>query len=602
MLPASLHGWIRETVSPQSYRNFPVPHTMHLVLRTVSRLPESATPSIMGRFDERGGTIGRSDSNTLTLPDPERHVSRLQADIRFAAGVFSLRNVGGTNVIHVNGQALMPGDELPLRHQDQVAIANYVLQVELQSQPAVPADLLAGQLAEQLAGQLADPRTVIGASAGEQRTTPSCRQRPGTTADPREPDWADDPFADLLGAPPALAAPGTDPYADLLGVAAGPSVLPPSHSPSAPNVRPSAAPRLPDDFDPFAELVAPVLGAPDVLPAHDLSGLPGVGALEPSLDAAFGLHAASGHSDALAAFLAPSPGDVADAPAGAPDPFAFLDAGRPAAEPVGPAVADHTPAWEAAFVPPPLLPPTAPAPALASAASGPPDVAVPRVEPGARSPAEAPNAVAPPPPSFAELDALCQAFREGAGLPQQAPLHLTPDLMRTLGATLRQAVEGTLQLSSARTTVKQELRVAVTVIRPKGNNPLKFAPDASAALAQMLQPPMRGFMAAPEAMQEVMSDLLGHAVGTMEGTRAALQGMLHRFEPAQLEGQLASGGLLDRLLPMNRRAQLWALYQQHHGRITEAAREDFDALFGKAFAQAYEAHADRVAAARRAAH
>ena len=67
-----------------------------------------------------------------------------------------------------------------------------------------------------------------------------------------------------------------------------------------------------------------------------------------------------------------------------------------------------------------------------------------------------------------------------------------------------------------------------------------------------------------------------------------------------MEAQLAQGGMLDKLVPGNRRARLWELYVQHHGRISEAAREDFAELFGKAFVKAYEEHADRVAAARRA--
>ena len=140
----------------------------------------------------------------------------------------------------------------------------------------------------------------------------------------------------------------------------------------------------------------------------------------------------------------------------------------------------------------------------------------------------------------------------------------------------------------------------VTTIRARDNNPLKFAPDTSAALAQLLQPPLRGFMSAPEAMQDAMTDLLGHTVGTLEGMRAAMQGMLDRFEPAQLEARLGAGGVLDKLMPGNRRAQLWALYLQHYGRISEGAREDFDDLFGKAFVKAYEEHVERIAAARRA--
>ena len=100
-------------------------------------------------------------------------------------------------------------------------------------------------------------------------------------------------------------------------------------------------------------------------------------------------------------------------------------------------------------------------------------------------------------------------------------------------------------------------------------------------------------------MSDLMADLMGHAVGTMAGTRAAIQGMLARFEPGQLEKQLARGGVLNALVPMNRRARLWELYLEHFERISESAREDFQSLFGKAFVRAYEEQADRVSTARR---
>lgn len=58
---------------------------MNLVIRAQSLQGEPLSQVITCRFDERGGTIGRSDANTLTLPDPERHVSRLQAEVVYAA-------------------------------------------------------------------------------------------------------------------------------------------------------------------------------------------------------------------------------------------------------------------------------------------------------------------------------------------------------------------------------------------------------------------------------------------------------------------------------------------------------------------------------------
>jgi predicted component of type VI protein secretion system len=532
---------------------------MRLVIRANSLRNERLSQTIVGEFDERGGTIGRSDSNTMTLPDPERHVSRLQAEVTFAGGVFSIRNVGSSNPIIVSSRPISPGEATALRDGDRMTVGGYELQVALVG--GAPA-------ARGAAAKPVDARTVIGASAGEGRTHPP---RQPSTSDARAVPSAVDPFADLLGAPaPAGAA---DPFADLLGAPSAP-LRAPAATPMAP-----AAARLPDDFDPFADLAPPAPAKHAASKEVSLSDLVGDRSARPgSLDTVFDLNdPVPGKGDPMDQFL--SPAAVAAAPPSA-DPFAFLEHDRGAGrDGVGPASADHTPELRGAYKPPPVR-------------SAQTDVSF-------DGPTMPPLAGMPPLPRPDAADALWAAFCDGAQVSLPGQQRLTPELMRLIGATLRQAIEGTVHLSAARTTTKQELHVPVTTIQTKNNNPLKFAPDAASAMAMLLQPPIRGFMAAPEAVQDAMADLLGHTVGTMAGTRAAIEGMLRRFEPAQLEQRLSGGGMLDALLPMNRRAKLWELYLQHYERISEGAREDFHELFGKAFVKAYEEQADRIAAARR---
>jgi len=145
-----------------------------------------------------------------------------------------------------------------------------------------------------------------------------------------------------------------------------------------------------------------------------------------------------------------------------------------------------------------------------------------------------------------------------------------------------------------RQATRQELQAQVTVIRPKNNNPLKFAPDGHSAMEQVLQPAVRGFLPGPAAMTDAMNDLLGHAIGTMAGTRAALEGVLKRFGPQELEAKLADKSVLDSVLPMNRKAKLWELYLQHYESIRDEAQEDFHTLFGRAFLAAYEQQLERL--------
>jgi FHA domain-containing protein len=244
-----------------------------------------------------------------------------------------------------------------------------------------------------------------------------------------------------------------------------------------------------------------------------------------------------------------------------------------------------------------VLPPAAP-PVM------PPPLAV--VPPPAYSPPPAP--MAPPvhvPPAVAsapvapgqtvDTAALWQAFCEGAGVRMAPPPQgLNPDLMRVIGSLLNASVDGTLRMMAVRAATKHELRAQVTVIRSRDNNPLKFSPDVQSALEQLLQPPVRGFLPGPAAMQDAMRDLVGHTIGTMAGTRAALEGVLTRFQPKALEAKLTSRSVLDSVLAMNRKAKLWELYLQHFESIRDEAQEDFHTLFGKAFLEAYEDQLERL--------
>lgn len=191
------------------------------------------------------------------------------------------------------------------------------------------------------------------------------------------------------------------------------------------------------------------------------------------------------------------------------------------------------------------------------------------------------------PVDAASAEVLWNAFCEGADISMEVPQGLNPDLMRIIGELLRHAVDGTLKLVASRTAAKQELQAQVTTLQRRNNNPLKFSSHAGIAIDRLLQPPSGGFMAGPAAFNEVMDDLLGHANGTMAGMHAALAGVLEQFEPDQLESQLGRHGVLDTLVPMNRRAKLWELYLEHYKRIRRDAEDNFHERFGKAFMRAY---------------
>lgn len=595
---------------------------MNLVIRAVSLAGAPLSQSITGYFDTRGGTIGRSDTNTMALPDPERLISRLQAEIWHTHDSFMVRNVGTANAIMHNDTRVAPGDSAALAHGDELQIGAYVLKVQVAHDNETVRTITRGRV-------VVEPQKVIASSATEGYTDP----RQGALAQAAEqfraaaaaPDPNPNPFADLLGRPPM--APVTPLRA--AAVTPVPARVP---APAAASLGAALPVRLPDDFDPFADLVPPsppddpAKGLRQAARLHDhaaarlhdnaavrphggrgAEGFDLLGSVSPApsgatLDALFNLKPApAGASDPLDDFLAPRATEGARAGTSL-DPLQLLARPAPAAEsrpaprhvPEG-AAFDHTPDLAGAYTPPRVMP-DLPISETIPAARAPVRPAIDPPPPPVRLPAAQPPAAAPGQPDTREE--LWAAFCDGAGVALEPPQGLTPELMRLIGTLLRQSMEGTRRLVAARAATKQELRAEVTIVQSRHNNPLKFAPDGQAALEQLLQPPLRGFLPAADAVADVMDDLLGHAIGTMAGTRAALDGVLARFAPDQLEAKLVGRSMLDTLVPMNRRAKLWELYLQHFDKVRAEAQDDFHNLFGRAFLQAYEQQLERLHAER----
>ena len=102
---------------------------MHLLIRAVSLAGQPLTQALSAYFDERGGTMGRSDTNTLALPDPERRISRLQAEVARVPEGWRLQNVGHANPLWHNNKPVGPGESVLLDEGDELQVGSYALQV-----------------------------------------------------------------------------------------------------------------------------------------------------------------------------------------------------------------------------------------------------------------------------------------------------------------------------------------------------------------------------------------------------------------------------------------------------------------------------------------
>jgi len=559
-----------------------------ITLTVVAFNDAPADGTLQVHLDEMGGTIGRADTNQLVLPDPERMVSRVAAQVVYRSGAFAIVD-RGSNPIVLNGQPLASGREAPIKPGDRVRICGYELSV---------------------AAGLADPVA------------------------------SDDPFASLLG--PAAVSPAR-------GHAVLDPLLQP-RAPSAPRaVAAAAAPPsggIPMDWDPFGAAPPSNAQAARPAPRRDALGLDmGAASPEPlvpglelpqaapsSLDQLFGLGPASG-GDPLADSMLEAPMAQPNMSADA-DPLRSL---RSAPKASAASEADQLPDLNRPFIPPTVIkaaaprpmPPSRPAPMPAPSpapvrvrapmqASAPVPVqvqvpvpvavAVPAPMP-AQVPVQAPvpvraavPVVAPVEPrpsvaSSADSGALLDAFRRGLGAPSLELPALTPAVMEVIGQMLGEAVRGASASLAVRAPSKRGLRADAASVLRNSNNPLRFSPDAETALRHLLAPPARGTLAAAAAVREAFDEIRMQQFDVAAATQAALETALQRFEPAAIQSRLGERSALLSLLPLSRNARLWESFAAQYGEIRNDAIEEFRNAFGRAFMEALEAHLKRTRAA-----
>ena len=601
-----------------------------MIVLTVLSYSGLPTPGLSANFDEIGGSIGRADNNQLVLPDPERSISRQHARVVFRGGHYAIVDNGNNNPIAVNGTPVPSGREQPLQPGDQVQIGSYLLSVSTVAPAATSTDPFADLFGDGAHG-LASPQPLAAASAwtappmvaaphraSAYGVAPAPAPRPAPTsaawdASPPSAAWATPAPARAAPAPPAPGSRATAAFADDWDFLAAPAAKPP-----------------PAAWDADA--------APGAGSALGLSM--GPGALD-SLDDLFGLgpaHGPSIHADPLGAapvqalLLQPNMASHADPlqalSQAAPPPSAASQADHwselntpmslppsRAAPATAPATAELPSGAIFSWDDPPrdskvvTLPGQARTPAMADATPGTPRPASAfTAEPGtAAIPTGAPPAAwaAPAAPAARFMgDAaatgdspdpqLLAALLQGLDTPALRIESLTPELMHLIGQLLRESTRGTVELLLARAALKREMRAQMTMIVARENNPLKFSPSVEVALQHLLAAPSPGFMPAAPAMRDAFDDLRAHQLGVMAGMKAALDGVLQRFDPQQLEAKLSTRSAIASLIPATRKARLWELFQQLFGQLSNEAHDDFDELFGKAFLLAYEAQLDRL--------
>ena len=567
---------------------------MLLTLRilTYRGAPVPAAPA--ARFDAAGGNIGRSSDNLLVLDDPSKYISRVHAHVSVQDGAFVLEDMGA-NASVVNDRPLGKGARVALAHGDRLVIGEYVLQAAVQTMLLQPA------------------------------------LAPAPVNDPTLPLFEPPPPPPPVQLPPldfaAPAATASSPAPAMHGSAdllAGSSLL---------DVVPGQAGGIGGDDPLGLNLFAPPLPGRAAESDHvspELAAFPGSRAVPPpafgtppvQVPPAFGVPQAAAPMPSAGAFAIPADYDpLADfygapavpvpptAPPVTPPVAAAALGDSPAAPP--PVAVPATPATPASAVPAPFeTPPMADSdqttfafapPATPSASPFVPPAPVPPQAP-AQSPALSPApAAASAETGPAPDDAVLQALLRGLGLPGLQIQRPATEVAELVGALLREATAGTMDVLMARALTKKESRIEMTMLSLRANNPLKFFPHAEGALTQMLTGAMGGYMPPVEAMAGAFDDLRAHELAVIAGMRAALAAVLHRFDPDKIEARLAVPTVMDKMLASNRKAKLWDRLVELYGEIAREADDDLQRLFGEKFSAAYEEQVERLRLAKQAA-
>jgi FHA domain-containing protein len=199
-------------------------------------------------FSDAGGTIGRNPGNTFVLPDPERHVSRVQARVsKLANGQYQIENVGTANSIFVGSVEVEPQTQAAFKVGDELRIGLYVLGSRLQSakdasareaQEAILVKTDTANVASAFDGLITQPvpaKTSSVETRVEPKPTSTFAVQPEIKADIK-PDVK--PNIKLVERPEPMVDRKFEPKPEPKAV-------------RDPMVNPTAT-RIPDDFDPFA--------------------------------------------------------------------------------------------------------------------------------------------------------------------------------------------------------------------------------------------------------------------------------------------------------------------------------------------------------------
>ena len=114
-------------------------------------------------------------------------------------------------------------------------------------------------------------------------------------------------------------------------------------------------------------------------------------------------------------------------------------------------------------------------------------------------------------------------------------------LLTLAGQMLREVVLGLMEALKGRADLKSRLRLSQTTIQPGENNPLKFSASVDEAVLKLLDPHGSRYLGPIEAIRESFADLRTHQTALAAAIQAAVDELMNRIEPGELQERFDRG-------------------------------------------------------------
>ena len=215
-----------------------------------------------------------------------------------------------------------------------------------------------------------------------------------------------------------------------------------------------------------------------------------------------------------------------------------------------------------------------------------------RPAPPAAAPRPVPNSPPPRASRPAGTDtAQLKALLDAAGIEGLDP---SSEAAQTLGAMLRVAVGGMMEVLRARERMKDELRVRGTTFKVANNNPLKFSANVDDAFHNLLVKHNPAYLDPASAFEDAFRDVRDHQAAFLSAMRLAFESMLSQLDPNRLQDEFDRQIKKGSILGVPAKLRYWDLYREKYSDLAKDAQGAFRNLFGDAFAKAYEEQLERL--------